>query len=1043
MAPALRLEILGPLRLWRDGSEVDPGPQQQSLLLALLLARAGQPVSVAELIDLIWGEDAPASAVNVIQKYVGTLRRLFEPDLPARDAGAYLLRRGNGYLFTAGSAGLDLRTFRELVATARAEPAPGTALEHYLAAVGLWRGPAGHGLPHGPAAMAAFGALDGEFHDACVATAALAVRQCRPATALPALRLAASTAPLHEPVQAALIVTLGAAGHRSEALSVYREVRIRLAAELGVDPGPALRDAHRRVLAPVSAPAATIAPPVPADPVDAAHGLVGRAEEMAMLRHTVASAFAGGTGLGLVEGEPGVGKTRLLAEVAAEAGRRGALVVWSSCTDGDGTPSMWPWVQAIGTILDGLSPAAREEWLAGGLGRLVKPHAHDVPEAPVLPDSGAQFRLFEQVLALVGQAAAERPTLLVIDDLQWADVGSMDLFGHLTARLPAGVVVVGALRDRAPAPTSELSRMLAAASRVPGHRRIRLGPLDLAAVTDLVRREAGRIPDEDTIKSIHSRTAGNAFFVLEVSRMIADGGDAASAAGVPSTVRDVVLDRMSGIGHEARELLRIAALVGRDVDVALLAEIAGIDVETCLELLEPVGALGLLEPRPEDPFRFRFAHDLVREAVAETTPPGRAKPLHLRVADALRSLDPSGESVAERRAYHLWAAGPLADPAHTAEALVHAGRRAAVKSAFEAAERHLRSAAQVARTAGLAEWELSALLELTTIVGMRSMYGSAALDLMTRAEQLARELGRDRQATDFLFSRWAAHAQAIELDRSGPLARQMLERGEASDDPVLREYGVHAWGIHQWAVGNIGAAFRYLSRSGRDLAPRGEDPLRHDLQLLSAGMLAETTALHGDVPAAWAAVDALEDAAGDDPYVITVWATFAVRIAALTGEPDRALRAARRGIAVDPEFSFAFLGTYQRLARCWALAVTGHDPAGAAAEAERVIATMLLDPPRSCVATWFGLLAEMRLAAGALDEAGAALDRADHFLAAHGQRYPEGLLLLFRARLLHARGEPVAVVRAAAERARRLSADREAHLFAHRADEFLATLGDT
>jgi ATP/maltotriose-dependent transcriptional regulator MalT len=121
--------------------------------------------------------------------------------------------------------------------------------------------------------------------------------------------------------------------------------------------------------------------------------------------------------------------------------------------------------------------------------------------------------------------------------------------------------------------------------------------------------------------------------------------------------------------------------------------------------------------------------------------------------------------------------------------------------------------------------------------------------------------------------------------------------------------------------------------------------------------------------------------------------------------------------------------------------MTGNNPAAATAEAERIIARDLLDPPRSCVATWFGLLGEMRLASGDTVEAAAALDRAEFCLDAYGQRYQEGLVLLQRARLLQARGEPVAAVRVAGERARTLSAERGAHLFARRAETFLAGLG--
>ncbi|MCK9901422.1 AAA family ATPase [Frankia sp. Cpl3] len=1087
----LRLQILGPLRLWRGGVELDSGPRQQAYLLALLLARAGRPTSTRELIDLIWDDDVPASARNILQKYVGALRRLLEPTLPARGTGTYLQRRGSGYLFAAAPGMLDVVTFRELVQAAEAcltRQRVDEALDCYVQALELWHGPAGDGLAHGSTTISIFAALNDEFLDACVTAAELAVTRGRPERVLQPLRLAAWMAPLHEAVQASLVFTLAAAGQQADALSVFGTVRARLADELGIDPGPALRAAHLRVLGqpPASAagpagtatigaeegsPAGSAGPARPAalpvligraeeeapcaqprtpalgtPPTD---GLIGRAEELAVLRRAVNSAFAAGTGLILVEGEPGAGKTCLLEEAGTEADRRGALVVWGRCLEGDGTPSMWPWVEAVGAVLAGLPAAAREEWHAGELGRLVEPRG-GVLAGPVLPDSGAQFRLFEGVVALVGQVSTRRPVVLVVDDLQWADAASLQMFGHLAARLPVGTVIIGALRDRGSVAGSELARMLATASRLPRHRRIRLGPLDPAEVAELVRRETGQVPGFGVVHSIHARTAGNPFFVRELSRFLADGGvlteDAAARAGVPSTVRDVVRDRMAGLDDDARGLLQIAALIGRDVDLGLLACAADLDVRTCIDRLEPLEALGLLEPRPGDPFSFRFAHDLVRESVVRTTPPPRVTRLHLRVADALERSNADGESVVERLAHHLWAAGPLTDPARSAGALERAGRRAAGKSAFEAAARQLEAAAQVARTAGLAELELSALSQLTAVVGMRSGYVGSAADLLERAEQVARSLGRDRAAADFLFSRWAAHSQGIQLDRSGRLARRLLELGEASTDPVVRAYGRHAWGIHQWDVGNIGESFRYLSQSNStmrdDLAQREEDPLRHDLQLLSPVMLALMTALHGDVDGAQAQLDGLEAAAGDDSYEVTVWAAFAVTAAALADDPAGALRAAQRGIAVDPEHTFVFLGSYPRLARCWARAVTGEDPVGSAAAAQGIIAATLLDPPRSGLATWYGLLAEMWLAAGMPAEAAAALDRADSSLDTHGQRYPEGLILLLRARLMAARGEPAAVVRAAAERARTLSLEREAHLFAHRAEKLLAGLAD-
>lgn len=1045
---ALRLEVLGPLRVWRDGVELDPGPPQQAYLLAVLLARAGRPTSAAELVDLIWGEGAPASALNVIHKYIGALRRLLEPAVPLRESGSHLLRRGTGYLFTAGPSILDLERFRSLIVAARStltQHRRDSALASFTEALGLWTGPAGDGLALGPAAAPVFAALNDEFYDACVAAADLAVSLKEPERVLAQVQLAAVMAPLHEPVQAALVHLLGAAGRQGEALSLFRSVRARLANDLGIDPGHALHTAHQRVLAQTSTRAV---PPVETERPWQVGGLVGREEELAVLRQAMAPVFTGDSALIIVEGEPGAGKTRLLEEVGAEADRRGALVVWGRCLQGNGTPSMWPWVQVVNSVVANLPTPVQENWLATDIGRLVEPR-DGILAGSVLLDGGGQFRLFDSVAAILGEVAAQQPLVLVIDDLHWADVASLQLFAHLAARLPGGTVVVGSLRDRAPAPGTELARVLAAASRMPGHRRLRLGPLNRDEVAELVRRETGQNPDPSAIRSIHTRTAGNPFFVRELSRFLADGGeltiDATGHEGVPSTVRDVVRDRLADIDDEVLGLLQIAALIGREVPLRLLAEVADGDVQTCLERLEPLAGLGVLAPAPADPYSFRFTHDLVRESVAEITPSGRATQLHLRIADALQHTYSDDESVVERLAYHLWSAGPLADSARTASALVRAGSRAATKSALEAAEHHFRVAVEISRKAGLGEVELSALSQLTAVVGMRSMYGTASVELLERAEHLARGLGRKLDATGFLFSRWTAHQQGIELSRSGPLARQLLEQGYASADLMMRTYGLQAWGLHQWDIGNVGESFRYLSQTQptllQGLARSEEDPVRGDLQLLMTGMLAEVTALHGDVDAAQALLAMLEAVAEDNPYRITVWATMASRIAALVGDTGTALRAAERGIAADPGFSYVFLGTYQRLARCWAQVVTGESAAAAISDAQRLIAANLLDPPRSCVATWYALLGEMHLTVGAMDDAAAALDRAQFYLDAYGQRYPEGLLLLLRARLLHARGASAPEVRAAAATARRLSLDREARLFVDRVDEFLTQLG--
>jgi DNA-binding SARP family transcriptional activator/tetratricopeptide (TPR) repeat protein len=1051
---SLLFRILGPLRLWRNGAELHSGPRQQAFLLAVLLAREGRPTSTDGLINLIWDDDPPASALNVIHKYVGSLRRLLEPGLSARASGSFLQRRGNGYLFRAGSEMLDLVMFRDLAEaaeTALATGRPEQAFDCYVEALGLWQGSAGEGLSQGPAATPIFARLDGQFFQMCMTAAELAVSLGRPERVLPSLHLAARMAPLHEPVQASLVSTLGAAGQQAEALSVFLTVRARLAADLGIPPGQALAKVYRQVLnqnppGPGPRPAGH-RPALSRASVPTASALVGRTEELTALRQAIGPAFTGGTGLVVLEGEPGIGKTRLLQGLAAEADQRQADVIWGDCQAGEEIPPMWPWTQVVGKVLDHLPGAEREQWLSGELGHLIRLDG-DLLGGAEAPHSGAQFRLFEAVVTAIGQVAARRPLVLVIDDLQWADVASLHLLTHLAARLPGGTVVITGLRDRAPVPGSELASSLAAASRVSGHYRTRVGPLGPADVAELVRRETGQSPGPGAVRSIYTRTAGNPFFVRELAKLLADGGvlteDAAPHVGVPATVRDVVRDRMIGLKDRASDLLQAAALIGRDVNLSVLADVAGLGPQSCLDHLGPVVALGLIEPAPGNPFSFRFSHDLVRESVADSTPPARAIRLHLRVADALeRTGSSSGDDVAERVAHHLWAAGPLADPRRAAAALLRAGRHAVATSALEAAEQQFRSAIRVARTANLAELELSALSQLIAVMGMRSMYAGAPEDLLERAEHLARGLGRELDATTLLYARYSAHAQGMKYDLARPLARRLLEKGHTSPEQLVRAYGLQAWGLQRFNDGHMGDAHLSLSEASSILLTRDvgreDDPVSRDQKLLLIGMLAETTAMHKDADSARSLLDRLA-AAGADSFTVTVWATYTARIEAEIGDPVRALRAAERGIAVDPTFSFVFLGTYQRVIRCWALAMTGQDPVGAAKEADRLIATYLLEPPRSSLPICYGHLCEMWLAAGALDQAATALGRADASLDLYGQRYPEGLLLLLRARLLLARREPVAEVRAIAERSRRISTERGTHLFARRAEDFLATL---
>jgi len=203
--------------------------------------------------------------------------------------------------------------------------------------------------------------------------------------------------------------------------------------------------------------------------------------------------------------------------------------------------------------------------------------------------------------------------------------------------------------------------------------------------------------------------------------------------------------------------------------------------------------------------------------------------------------------------------------------------------------------------------------------------------------------------------------------------------------------------------------------------------------------LAEVMALHGDLDGARALLDTVEHAAADHPYAIATWATWASKIAAMAGDVPWARRAGQRGVDADPEGTFAFLGVYTRLNLCWARAMSGDDRADAVAEARDLVTGLPLNPPRAGITSCYELLAEMFLVAGMLTETAATLDRVEMLRESRGERQTEGLTLLLRARLLQARGEHAAAVKMAG-RARRLSAERGARLFARRAHQLLGEL---
>ncbi|WP_327727356.1 NB-ARC domain-containing protein [Streptomyces sp. NBC_00487] len=362
----MRFDVLGPLRVRRGEEELDLGFPQQRALLGLLVVRAGRPVPLGEIVDVLWPERAPASARNVVRRYAGSLRRLLEPGLPPRAPGRRLLRRAGGYLLEAGEDEVDLLRFRALTKRGKRAAATGrseAASRHFVDALSEWRGPVAMGIPAAVREHTVFAAVERELVHTARMAADAALLGGRTEQVLPRLRQALELDPLDESLHAALVLALASSGLQAEALAAYERVRRLLAEELGVAPGTELAAAHTRVLrqewgpagphpAPGSPAARTAGPPGPPSntprpgPASApAAGLsplppdlpafVGRRSELGRLAEltdavavsagappTVRALHAAAPATVLISGMPGIGKTALAAHWARMAAGR-------------------------------------------------------------------------------------------------------------------------------------------------------------------------------------------------------------------------------------------------------------------------------------------------------------------------------------------------------------------------------------------------------------------------------------------------------------------------------------------------------------------------------------------------------------------------------------------------------------------------------------------------------------------------------------------------------------------------------------------------
>jgi DNA-binding SARP family transcriptional activator len=1016
---AVQFRLLGGLEVVDDeGVLIDVGGAQLKTVLAALVAACGRVVTTDALVDAIWGDTPPASATGTLQTYVSRLRRALGRG--SRGAASGILRfEPPGYRLGVKGDDVDFVRFEALADEGRdllVGGDPAAARKTLLEAEALWRGPALAEYRDRDFATGLATRLEERRAAALEDRVSAELALGRHAALVGELNELVRASPWQEGLRASLALALYRSGRQADALRSIEDARRELRDELGVDPGRPLQELEASILdhdpaldlAPSGTDGAEPAPHRSAGrlPVDVDGGvcdrgvaslLVGRTAEL----HELVDALPGSTSrVVILEGEPGIGKTRLAEEVAAVAQTRGMTVLWGRAFEGGAAPALWPWLPPLRALAD-LAPAGSE--VAPDLRRLLAPAGDP---ASTSNDPG-RYVVFEGVVSLVAACAVQRPVVILLDDIQWADRASLELLRLVGDRLrDEPVLLVCTVRELEVGRNDEVVETLAALTRRSGTRLVLRG-LDPDASADLARRTSEGAASGATIEAIHERSEGNPFFVTQLARLIASG---AGLGDIPAGVRDVVRRRLADLPAETVALLEVAAVAGREFELALLTAASGAEFEDCLNRLEPALVQRLVVVPPEQPSVYRFAHALVREVVVDDVSTLKQARLHRDVAESLREDDDTIEIIAE----HLWSAVPIGMCGRAADALERASKVAVRRLAYDAAQDHLERAAQLRRTAGnsvaAVTAEAQTLCQLVAVTAARQGHASVlGSPLFARAKQLTEQAGMTPEHLNLLWVEWAGLDLAIRPEAHPAAERLLAVATTHPDDPRAVVLGHTAFGINCWHVGRLSEAATHLDTAARHAPEAIEKSGAPFLTQLDQIRISSAFGLYvhdimgdlDDPDRRFAEVIALVPG---DVYWELLVTNFEASGALSGGDLDRAVRVCERGIASDPE----------GLSQFWSVALRCYLGAALCAKGDVDRGFDIFDPAwnaycaaglRTNSASWLASRAHGLALAGRVDDAQLALAESWTELETYGELYAKSTVLLADAVLAHARGD--------------------------------------
>jgi class 3 adenylate cyclase len=514
---------------------------------------------------------------------------------------------------------------------------------------------------------------------------------------------------------------------------------------------------------------------------------VGRREQSEVLRRVWRDVVAGRSQGVLVSGEPGIGKTRLAAEVGRLAYAEGGLVLYGRCEAELGVPFQ-PFAEALGWYCDNVDDV-RFGRMPAELARLDDRvgSGASVALAPAVADpETSQFRLFEAVSSWLREVAEAQPLLLVLDDLHWATRPTLLMLRYVLEHVhDVRCGVVATYRDTDLDRQHPLAQLLPDLRRIVSEQRVVLRGLHESEVIELLNPHI----DRDAVASaLVLETEGNPLFVGEVLRDLAEAGrlirdnDRWTLTGtviglrMPEGVKTVIGQRLARLGDTTNSLLRIAAVIGREFDTTMLIAATGDDEDTVVDNVEGALAARIVEEIGRD--RYRFTHALVRNTLIDELSSARITRIHRAIAQAIEQLQPGDSSALARH----WRESVGTDvPEKACRYALQAADNAFLRAAFDEAVQILSGAWEVVDGSGLPAEQQAALLAGLGDGWMASGNVPAARDAYALAA--ARLTGGPSLVRLALAFHGPARVEAADA-RDIPLLRRALDATDADDDPA-------------------------------------------------------------------------------------------------------------------------------------------------------------------------------------------------------------------------------------------------------------------